>query len=108
VTGPSCDSGIGSLLMLGETLPESYSSTNSPMLFSVISLVWSNGNFSFLTVSWIAKAGHLPTSRLRLLACCPKALASMVAKLILPLYLTASGLSSLARVVLSSSVSAKI
>ena len=32
----------------------------------------SKGNFWFLTVSWMAKAGHLPTSRFRFPACAPK------------------------------------
>ena len=78
------------------------------MASTVMSLVWSNGNFSFLTVSWMAKAGHLPTSRFRLLACWPKDLASMVAKLILPLYFSATGFSSPESFLRSSSVSAKM
>lgn len=69
VTGPSCFSGIGSDLMLGATLPATKSSTKAPTFFFVSFLAWSRGNFWFLTVSWMAKAGHLPTSRLRLLPC---------------------------------------
>lgn len=66
------------------------------------------GNFWFFSVSWIAKAGHLPTSRLRLPACWPNAFASMVAKLSLPFCFSATGLRVLASDSRSSGVSAKM
>lgn len=99
---------MGSDLMLGSSLPETKSSTKAVMDFSVIFSSWEKGNFWFLSVRWMAKAGNLPISRLRLPACWPKAFASMVAKLMAPLCFWARGFSSLTKASRSSCVSAKM
>ena len=97
--------------MLGSTLPARYSSMNLPMFFSLRSFALPcsvYGYFWFLEMSWMAKAGHLPTSRFRLPPCWPKALASMVAKLSLPFCFSAMGLRAEAREARSSAVSEKM
>jgi len=98
-------------LTLGWTAPETTSSTNLPIFFSERSEAepWeAKGNFWFFAESWMAKAGHVPTSRFRLPACWPKALASMVAKLSFPLCFSATGFRVLASASRSAGNSAKI